>query len=71
MDCRAENKLMRFTSTGGQGWTRSHDLFYTGCAAWAAARGCELINLSPFADTPIHRAGWPKLSCKEFVETYG
>jgi hypothetical protein len=70
-DCRSENRLMRLTSTGGSGWLKSHDVFYRGCLPWANARGVELVNLSPFADTPIHRSGWPKLSVEDFVSTYG
>jgi len=69
-NCRAENQLMRLASTGGGGWTKVHDAFYKQCRQWAAARGTAMFNLSPFADTLIHKAEWPKMTCEDLVRTH-
>ena len=69
-ECRSEGNLMRLSSTGGHHWTDTHKAFFNGCQAWAQSRGTLLYNLSPYVDTPIHRAGWPKMTCEEFADTY-
>lgn len=57
-------------STGGGDWHDIHAEFYTKFPAWAASKGTTAINLTPFPDTPINRAGWPKLSLEEFHTQY-
>ncbi|MCB9765331.1 MAG: hypothetical protein H6739_36495 [Alphaproteobacteria bacterium] len=60
-----DGRLVR--STGGGGWSPRRERFHKELLTWAASRGCACFNLSPFDDTPIHRAGWPKMTVAEFV----
>lgn len=57
-------------SSGGMGWEKHHQTFYSAIPKWAASFGVEAINLSPFDDTPINRAGWTKMTLEKFVESY-
>ena len=57
-------------SSGGGDWSL-HAPFYSSVHKWAAAFNTEIINLSPFPDTPINRAGWPKMTLDEFSVKYG
>lgn len=57
-------------STGGGGWMPHHDAFYSAIPAWAESFGTKVYNLSPYKNTPIHNAKWPKLSLEEFVTQF-
>ena len=56
-------------STGGGDW-RQHAPFYSAVPAWAEKFGVKVFNLSPFETTPIHKAGWPKMSVEDFVSRF-
>jgi hypothetical protein len=69
--CGVLDKVVPFISTGGGGWSPVHDAFFTKFPAWAKGLGVDnVFNLSPYEDTPIHQAKWPKLSLEEFVSKY-
>lgn len=53
-------------STGGGGWLPHHAAFYSKIPAWAAQFGVQVYNLSPYKNTPIHNAQWPKMSLDDF-----
>jgi hypothetical protein len=65
--CGAKNRLHRLHSSGGGGWSDKHDKFFRPFPAWAKSKGVESFNLSPFTDTPIHKAQWPKLTVEALV----
>jgi hypothetical protein len=57
-------------STGGGDW-QMHAPFYSAIPKWAEKFGVKVFNLSPFESTPIHKAGWPKLSLEDFARKFG
>lgn len=57
-------------SSGGGGYNQIHQAFYGKFRQWAASYNVPVFNLSPFSDTPIHKAGWPKLTVEQFVERF-
>jgi len=67
-ECGAHNRMHKFQSTGGGGWNPRHDKFFTPFPAWARSFGASAYNLSPYTDTPIHRANWAKLSVAQLRE---
>jgi hypothetical protein len=70
-ECGVLDKVVPFVSTGGGGWSSVHDAFFTKFPSWAKALGVsEVVNLSPYTDTPIHKANWPKMTLKEFADKY-
>ena len=55
-------------STGGGDWRPENAEFFTKFPSWALTFGTSVFNLSPFKDTPIHKANWPKVSLEDYVK---
>jgi hypothetical protein len=56
-------------STGGGDWSRPENAaFFSKFPEWALEFGVKAYNLSPFKDTPIHNAKWPKVTLEEYVK---
>jgi hypothetical protein len=69
--CAIIDKVIPFCSTGGGGWSPIHHAFFGKFPEFARSLGVnEVYNLSPYKDTPIHKAEWPKLTVEEFVTKF-
>lgn len=59
-----------FHATGGGDWNNRNSAFFSKLESWAATFGTKVINLSPFSDTPIHKANLPKMTVEQFVNEF-